>query len=169
MTEKDKYEIFQGKYKEISEFTLARPDKEIDLASYMSECGTTHCIAGNAAGLWPEEYINKENHYGMYPKSLSSGRTGTEIIYDLAGLQGEDLWAFDYKGLTRLFGSNQYITKPDRKVIEDRLALVMKHDTLVSLCKTIVYRPGRVGPVPIEVDRVLDRQRAARLVNRDVR
>lgn len=141
MTEEQQYEIFQDKYKELSEFTLAKPDEEIDLDSYQSSCGTTSCIVGNAAALWPEEYVNELGNFGLCPLNLTTGRAGTNIIYDLAGLDiGGEYWPSSSTELRRLFGSNPYRSKPDRRVIEDRLALVMKHKTLASLCKTLYKR-----------------------------
>lgn len=141
--EATQFERFQGRYKELCEYTLAKPDELIYLSHFKKEieCGTACCIAGNLVELWPKEYEWIEiGDLGSQGPSFIKNKIfrGTDAIYALMDASQNDLDA--YPDLDELFFANlSKLTGPisDREVIEERMELVAKCSSFEQLNESL--------------------------------
>ena len=141
------YEIFKSRFKEIAEFTLAKPDEEIDLGAY--KCGSSGCIAGKLPELEPTKFrwIEPNDIGDAVPCSKKYSYEGYDLIFELAEFTGEDFYVATltalHSSLTSLFEVNEH-ELTDREIIKNRLKVVETADSYYEFISFMVNQEGYV-------------------------
>jgi len=150
------FDLFQEKFRELAEFTLAKPDEHICLAHFEEpSCKSAHCICGNMPELWPDVYGWQNMNNQRVPYLISNPLIhGDNLIFSLAALNPYNLnptVVFEMRGL---FGTNRYPWSA-RAEIENRLEDVYRAINIGDIFRRrvkrwddYIYQLGKINATP---------------------